>query len=88
MDDAIGHLGETLVVGDDDEGLVELAAEVEEELVKVLLVLTVERTGGFVGEDDVRLIHQGAGYGYALLFATREFVGHVTRAVGQAQEIK
>ena len=43
VDGAVGNGGEALVVSDDDEGLAELVAEVEEELVQLLLVLRVER---------------------------------------------
>ena len=44
VDGAVGDGGQLLVVGDDDEGLAELIAQVEEELVELLLVLRVERT--------------------------------------------
>ena len=40
---AVGDGGQLLVVGDDDEGLAELVAEVEEQPVEFLLVLRVER---------------------------------------------
>ena len=39
---AVGDGGEGFVVGDDDEGLTELGTEVEEQLVKALLVVSVE----------------------------------------------
>ena len=42
MDGAVGDGGQLLVVGDDDEGLAETVAEVEEEVVEFLLVLGVE----------------------------------------------
>ena len=42
MDGAVGEGGELFVVGDDDEGLAEAVAEVEEEAVKLLFVLRVE----------------------------------------------
>ena len=49
MDGAVGDLGEGFVVGDNDESLAELVAQVEEELVEFGLVLGVEGAGGLVG---------------------------------------
>ena len=42
MDGAIGDGRKTLIVGNDDESLAELVSEIEEELVKLCLVLGVE----------------------------------------------
>ena len=44
VDGAVGDRGEMLVVGDDDKGLSELVAQVEEELVELCFVLGVETT--------------------------------------------
>ena len=48
----------------------------------------VETAGGFVGQNNVGLVHQGTGYGYALLFATGEFGGLVVGAVGESEEVE
>ena len=42
MDGAVGDGRKTLIVGNDDESLTELVSQVEEELVKLCLVLGVE----------------------------------------------
>ena len=42
MNSAIGDGRKTLIVGNDDESLAELVSQVEEELVKLSLVLSVE----------------------------------------------
>ena len=42
MDGAVGDGGEALIVCDDDEGLSELCAQVEEQLVQLRLVFAVE----------------------------------------------
>lgn len=42
MDGAVGDLRQRLVVGDDDERLPQLVAQVEEELVELRLVLAVQ----------------------------------------------
>lgn len=49
VDGAVGDLGEGFVVGDNDESLAELVAQVEEELVEFGLVLGVEGAGRLVG---------------------------------------
>ena len=80
--------GKALVVGDDDESLVEALAEVEEELVELLLVLRVEAAGGFVGKDNGGVIDEGTGDSHALLLAAREFGGLMVGTVGKAEEVK
>ncbi len=66
VDGAVGEARQRLVVGDDDERLAKFVAQVEEELVE-FLIMGVETAGGFVGQNNVGLVHQGTGYGYALL---------------------
>ena len=70
MDGAVGEGGQLFVVGDDDEGLAEAVAEVEEEAVEFLLIVGVEGAGRLVGQDDGRVVDEGAGYGDTLLLAT------------------
>ena len=88
VDGAVGDLGERLVVRDDDEGLPEFVAQAEEEVVQLFLVVRVEAARGFVGEDHVGVVHEGAGHGHALLFAARELCGLVVGAVGEAHEVE
>ena len=56
----VGKVGKLFVVSDDDEGLPHLVAEVEEEAVQFLFVVSVEGTAGFIGKDDIGLIDEGA----------------------------
>ena len=42
MDRSVGNRGQLLIVGQDDEGLTKLVSEVEEELMELCLVLTIE----------------------------------------------
>ena len=51
-DGAVGHFGELVVVGYDDEGLAQLFAQQKENLVQLLGILGVEVAAGLVGEDD------------------------------------
>ncbi len=85
---AVGERGQLLVVGDDDESLAEAVAEIKEELVQLLLVLGVERTGRLVGQDDGGIVDKGAGYGDALLLAARQFGGLVGGAVAESHELQ
>ena len=75
-------------MGDDDEGLPQLVAQVEEELVQLLLVLCVEATRGLVGKDYLRAVDEGAGHGYALLLSTRELGRLVGGTVGEVQVVE
>ncbi len=86
MNRSISDGSQMLVVGDDDKGLAILVAEVEEELVELLLVLRVERARWLVSEDDARVVDEGTGNGDALFLATRELVGLVAGTIGEAHE--
>ena len=88
MDGAVGDLGEGFVVGDNDEGLAELVAQIEEELVEFCLVLGVEGARGLVGEDDGRTVDEGTGHGYALFLTTGEFIGLMGGTVCQSHEVE
>ena len=70
--------GKVGVVGDDDEGLAEFVTQIEEELVKALLIRRVKAPRWFVGEDDRRRIDEGAGYGDTLALTTRQ-LGRLVR---------
>ena len=54
VDSPVGELGESLVVGDDDEGLPKLITQVKEELMQFLLVLGIEGARGFVAPGSAR----------------------------------
>ena len=84
----VGEGGKLFVVGDNDEGLPHLVAEVEEESVQLLLVLRVEGAARLVGKDDIGLVDKGAGNCDALLLAAGEFVGLVRSAVRESHEGK
>ena len=49
-----------------------------------MLVRRVQVAGGFVGQNDGRLVDQGAGDGHPLLLAAGKLVGMMVDAVGQA----
>ena len=87
MEDAVGDLGGFGVVGDHQDGLVELAAGGAEHLEDGVGVLGVEVAGGLVGEDDGGAGDEGAGDGDALLLAAGELVGAVVQAAVDAEQV-
>ena len=85
---AIREFGQVLIVGDDDEGLAIIGAELVDQAVHFLGSAAVEVAGGFVGENEGGSVDEGAGYGHALLFAATEFAGFVAQAFAQAEVIQ
>ncbi len=86
VEDAVGYLGGFGVVGDHQDGLVELAAGGAEHVEDGVGVLGVEVAGGLVGEDDGGAGDEGAGDGDALLLAAGELVGAVIEAAADAEQ--
>ena len=66
---AVGGCGEVKVVGNDNEALAAVAAQVKEEAVKLVAVGRIERAGGFVGQNYRRIVNQCAGNRRPLAFA-------------------
>ena len=75
----MGELGDVGLVGDDDDG-VALGVEFVEERHDLVAGLGVEVSGGFIGEDDGRPVHEGSGDSHTLALTSRELVGLVHHA--------
>lgn len=88
MNGAVGDAGQALVVGHDDKRLAQTVAQVEEELVKFVLVMGVEAARRLVGQHYGRAVDEGAGYGHSLLLAAGQFAGLVRGAVGKTHQIQ
>ncbi len=88
MDGAVRECGQLLIVGNDDEGLAELVAEVKEELVQLCLVLTIKGATGLVGQNDGRVVDEGTGHCHTLFLTTAELIGLMGSAVAQPHEVK
>ena len=84
FDDAVGVFGDVAVVGDEDDG-VAFGVQFAEDFHHFFAAVAVERAGGFVGEDDLPAVHQGAGDGDALLLPTGKLAGFVVGAVAEAE---
>ncbi len=76
--------GDVEVVGDEEEGGVGFFAEGEDEGEGLLGAGGIEGAGGFVGEDELGAVGEGAGDGDALLLAEGHFSGTVVEAFGKA----
>ncbi len=76
--------GEGGAVGDGDDHGVGLGCEIEEQLADCSAGFGVEVAGGFVGEEEGGLVHEGTGDGDALALAAGEFGWEVGGAVGEA----
>ena len=50
--------------------------------------LAVQITGGFIGQQERRVIDQGAGDGDTLLLPAREFIGAMRGAIAQADGVQ
>ena len=88
VDGTVGDGSQLLVVGDNDERLAKLVAQVEEQLVQFGLVLGVETARRLIGKDHGRFVDQGSCHGHTLLLTAREFVGLVVGAVGESQKLQ
>src|SRR5207249_52013 len=84
QDHALRLVADGRVVRDDDEGEALLAVKALHQVDDLLGRLGVEVPGRLVGEDDVRLVHEGAGDRDPLLLAAAEFRGLLQRHVFQS----
>ncbi|MES4906617.1 MULTISPECIES: hypothetical protein [unclassified Streptomyces] len=86
-DDAVGGGGDAFVVGDHDQGLAG-GAQLVEEPEDVVGRGAVEVSGGLVGEDDQRLVDQGAGDGDPLPLPAGQLRGQMPGPVGESDLIE
>ena len=85
LEHPVRHGRQVPVMGDDDDGLSEAVAEVEEKLVDVFLGIAVQVARGLVGQNDAGAVDNGSGNGYPLLLPAGEFGGLVLQSVAQSQ---
>ena len=69
----------------DDHGDALLPVQADEDVKNLLPGLAVEIAGGFVGEEDGRVLYEGAGYAYALLLAAGQFGWLMTQTVSKTE---
>lgn len=88
MEDPVAHPGQIFIVGDDQEGLLKLVPEIEEKLMKLFGVGSVQVTRRFIGKYDIRVIDKGAGYCNPLLFPSGQGAGFIFYPVTHPQGIQ
>ena len=87
LDAAIGKTRDGWIVGDHDNGAT-LLMKFAEKAKDDLFVVLVEIASGFVGEDDLGIINEGASDAYALLFTTRHVCGEMMGTVAESDAFK
>ena len=85
-DQPVGHPGDRLVVGDDQDRLAEPAADVPEQGEHRLARLVVEGPGRLVAEQQLRVLGQGPGDRHPLLLAAGELRGEVVGPSAEADQ--
>ena len=85
--DALGKVGQLLVVGDHDDGVAP-AVQSREDGDDLLAGLGIEVAGRLVGQDQRGLVHQGAGDGHPLPLPARKLVRPVRHAVGELHRLQ
>src|ERR1035441_6012428 len=85
-DDAVGNLSHRPFVGDENDRQAAFAIERPDRPQNLLGRLRVEVARRLVGEQDRRVVDQGAGHRHALLLAAGKLVGMVARALGEAEQ--
>ena len=75
-------------MGYHNQGCVLLAVEFEQQIGNVFTGHCIKVAGWLIGKQDVRLAGKGAGYGDALLFATRQLPRVVGQPRTQADAVK
>ena len=84
-DDAVGISGEILIVGDDDESVAHVAAQIEEKTVELGAVAAVETACRLVGEHYTRIVDQRTRHGSPLALAAAELRRLVGRPVAKSE---
>ena len=75
MDDALGETRYLCIVGHIDHGDAPLIVEPLENVYDLQAGLAIEVPGGFISQDNGRVIDQRPGNGYPLLLTAGELVG-------------
>ena len=81
-------LGDVVLVRDEQDGDAALLVQALEDAHDLDAGARVEVAGGFVGQDDRRLVDQRAGDGDALLLAAGELVRHVVIALAEPDRVE
>src|SRR5216684_3219032 len=84
---AVGQAGDDGIMRDHDDGA-SLSVHFTQFAEHDFFIYGIQVAGGLVGEDDVRVVDQGAGDADALLFATGKLRGQMVSAVFKTNVIE
>ena len=82
---SIAHIGQLLIVGYNNKGLLKVFAQIKKEAMQIGRRSRIQVAGGLICKNDSRLIHQRACYRDALLLPPRQLIGLVVQSVGQSK---
>src|SRR5438093_13573279 len=88
VEDAVSDGRNPSVVGDHDDGLLEISVQRLEQIQDFLARLRVEFARGLVREEQGRIVRQGNRDGDPLLLAAAHLVRPMARTVGEADEVE
>ena len=83
LDHSIGELGDSVIVGDDDDAALVVQNVPLHELDDLPSRVAVERSRRFIQHQDVGLADDGSGDGDTLLLAAAQLLRRQTRALGE-----
>ena len=75
-------------MGDHDDGVAVLLVDGLYELQYLLAGLVIQRAGGLIAKQDVRILNDGTANGGALLLAAGKLVGQFSAVIPQAQQVE
>src|SRR6185437_4096044 len=84
----VTHARKFLVMRNDQKGLLEPVAQIEEEPVQLFCIGRIQVPRGLIGKYDVRMIDQCPGYGYTLRLAAGQGTGFVVDAMPYPQHLQ
>ena len=75
-------------MGHDHKSLSETISQVKKELMQFFLIMGIQASGRFIGQDNCRLIDQCTGYSYPLFLSAGEFIRFMRCPFLQSHKIK
>lgn len=86
MDNSPGVPGYREVMSNHNDGISQFV-QPSEKLQYLLAGALIQRSGGFIRQQNCRLSHKRSGYGHTLLLPSGQFPGPVTDALRQPQKL-
>jgi hypothetical protein len=88
LEDPVRPGCQTEIMRDDNQSGAFLFAQSKKHVSKAGPDLPIQIAEWFIGQDDIRTVHEGAGHGNALLLTSRKFPRQVTRPISKSHDFK